>query len=150
FDIYINQNKVSKRQITNNVPINPFGSYYDLYSVEFANLELVIPIEKYYYANINLENKHEYDKGVVLNFSGRGYLNDEEISNYYKNDEVGKYVLEVVGNNDDKKIINFIISDLSIDPIVQESNNETSFEIQVENPINQNNIKLNLVNNLQP
>ncbi len=117
YNVIVNGNIVSKNRISSNVSNNPYGSYYDIYSALLDDFELILEIEKFYYDSINLKTKEEYDLGTVLKFNGTGYLNDELIANNYKLNEAGKYVLEIVGNFDERKVINFTVKDLSYNPI---------------------------------
>ena len=128
YDVYLNGMLVNKNLVRSNIPANPFGFYTDLYSMKQSNIELVIPIKKYYYLNTNINNKEVYDVGIVLRFNGQGYLNDEVISSSHKVEETGKYVLEIRGNNDERKIINFNVVNLSKEPTKLEEviNNEVS------------------------
>lgn len=110
--VYINNELKPKVKITNNQR-NTFGSYIELYKVQVGSIEVVIPIEIYVFPNINIYNDEVYDEGLVIKFNGKGYLNDKEISSNYEILDSGKYVLEVIGTNNEKKVINFTVKKLS-------------------------------------
>lgn len=116
YDVYINGKLVEKKLAKDVAPSNAFGEFIEIYTATLFDYELVLPIEKYYYPKINLKNKEKYDLGVILSFNGKGYLNDEEITNNYKITEAGKYVLEIKGSNGERKVINFDVLDLSYNP----------------------------------
>lgn len=117
-DILINNNIASKTKLTNNTPNNAFGYYTENYQARLGNIEVVIPIESYYHLRLNIKNKEVYDIGLRLNFNGTGYLNDELITNNFQINETGKYILEIVGSNNERKIFTFNITNLSFNPSV--------------------------------
>lgn len=148
YDIYINSNLMDKELVNSNVPKNAFGVFEDLYSVKLEGLEIVLPIEKYYYPNINLKNKETYDLGVTLKFNGVGYLNDEAISSNYKVEEVGKYVLEIIGSNEERKVINFNILPLSLSPTELEDQEAYLIQTLQSNEIKANITKIEINNEI--
>lgn len=114
YQVYFNGRLLPKEEI-NKTQKTYFGKYTDLYRVKVEDVEIVIPVEVYLYPKINVTNNEIYDEGLTLKFNGKGYLNDIEISNNYKINEPGKYTLEVIGLNNEKKIINFTVKKIALD-----------------------------------
>ena len=83
--------------------------------------------DKYYLCDIinidlkkNVENEEVYQTGYKLSFNGYGKLNGEEINDGFIVEDIGKYLLEIEGENVEKELVSFTISQLSINSIPME------------------------------
>lgn len=129
YHLFINGETANSQIVKSNIPSNPFGYYSNLYCLYRGAIKLFLPVERYYPLNINIRNKEIYDVGLKLKFNGQGYLNDELIPNDYEIMEEGKYVLEIIGSEDERKVYHFSISQLSDN--FQSENKEINY-IQIE------------------
>lgn len=128
YDIYLNNKIIPKYKISNNAPSNAYGYYEEKMLGRLEDFEIVIPVNYYYFPLINIIHKDIYDLGVELSFNGTGYLNDELIKTKYKVREAGKYVLEVVGSFNEKKVIHFEVKSLSYNQETSENFPSYTFE----------------------
>lgn len=152
YKVYINNVETTKVKLTDTAPINAFGNYYDIYLYEYGNLKIYLKNEKYYFFKSNISNDEVFDKGIIINFNGVGYLNDKLIDQNYKINDAGKYILEVIGEGE-KKIINFKIDELSLelDTIDLRQSHEDNIKIisKESSIVNQTGNTLKLINNIE-
>lgn len=91
-----------------------FGHYQDKMIYKDEDIILIYNYNYFVRDEINIKNNEIYDKGIVLIFNGKGYLNDQEISSGYVINDVGFYNLKIYGENISKNI-NFKVSNLTVD-----------------------------------
>lgn len=146
--LFLINGKTARSKIVNSdIPTKPYGYYSNLYYLYQGDIKLYLPVKRYYPLKINIRNKENYDVGLQLKFNGQGYLNDESIPNDYKINAEGKYVLEIMGSGDEKKVYHFSISKLSED--LPSRNNEINhiyfYDAKMHNLPNQKEKNLNIV-----
>lgn len=86
-----------------------YGTYKLICGFKTENLDLLYTIDHIVTENFNVKINEIYDTGFILEFNGIGYLNGEQINNGYTVTKEGTYTLEVYGNNEIKREINFKI-----------------------------------------
>lgn len=91
-----------------------FGDYEDRYNLNLPFISLIVSDKYYVKEKINVEEGQVYDVGTILEFNGKGYLNDQEIDSGYQIKEEGSYTLIVVGMNA-RKVLNFTVKALTIE-----------------------------------
>jgi len=144
--VYLNGVKQTKTIYLENEK-DLFGSYSDLYQVKNKDFEIVLPISIYVYPKINVYNDEIYDEGVILKFNGIGYLNDKKIEPNYQILASGKYILEVYGVNNERKVINFTVKKIALDSETLENYLDYEFEKVTPNPSRINNLPINYLEN---
>lgn len=90
-----------------------FGAYRIPYTLDETHMRLVLTNTFYIKEQINIQNA-TYDTGIVLEFNGNGFLNDVAIESGYCIDAIGTYSLIVYGTQNERKIINFDVRQLSL------------------------------------
>ena len=95
---------------------NAYGTYKQKTTHYFSDIEIytysdcVIPLR------ISIKDRGVYDRRVILEFNGVGYLNNERIDSGYIIADEGRYILEVRGK-DEVKYFNFEVKDITIDEV---------------------------------
>lgn len=90
-----------------------FGKYLNIFVYEAEDLTFAYGNEEYVPINVSILNKETFDKNITLTFNGVGFLNGKEIGNGYIIDNIGTYQLEVFGKENERKIYEFTVDDLS-------------------------------------
>lgn len=104
----------------NNVGPNPYGMYTNLYAFEDQNLKMLIPMNVYFPATVNVTAQGVYDLGVKLKFNGQGKLNGIPIENGYQISNPGNYVLEIVGTGGETRALAFSVKQISENAVPEE------------------------------
>lgn len=132
YQVVINGQKVSHNPYLtiDKVEGDTFGSYDVTYYFD-SELDLIMSKNIKVNTTCEIVEGGIYDKGLIINHNGAMYLNNERIVSGYIIDEVGLYVLELVGKNNISKIINFEVQDLSLKPTIKEEQIEDLVDIKV-------------------
>lgn len=104
---------------------NVFGLYKDVYVYETAFALYASFTDKYIEPNVSIIDNEVFDLNTKLTFNGVGTLNGRKVESGSYVSEEGKYVLEVVGTNNEKRIYNFEIACLS----QKETNEKSSLNV---------------------
>ena len=146
-EIYINDAFVNSENKYQEINQN-YGTYISL-SSERSDNYLLLCKNKYSIPLVcNVRDGECYDPGLVLNFNGQATLNNVNIFSGYKLDEIGKYQLDISGENSSVVRISFEISDViskdmtidkQIDLIFEYGGYEKSSEKNFEYEINKKN-----------
>lgn len=119
---------------------NMFGTYKLICGFKTENLDLLYHLDHLVVENFNVKINEIYDTGFKLEFNGEGYLNGNKIENGYIINQEGKYTLEVYGNKQIKREINFEIKHYKLSyETLKKTNFETS-DITIEAPKEQQKI----------
>lgn len=108
-----------------NKDYNVFGLYKDVYVYETAFALYASFTDKYIEPNVSIIDNEVFDLNTKLTFNGVGTLNGRKVESGSYVSEEGKYVLEVVGTNNEKRIYNFEIACLS----EKETNEKSSLNV---------------------
>lgn len=108
-----------------NKDYNVFGLYKDVYVYETAFALYASFTDKYIEPNVSIIDSEVFDLNTKLTFNGVGTLNGRKVESGSYVSEEGKYVLEVVGTNNEKRIYNFEIACLS----EKETNEKSSLNV---------------------
>jgi len=115
-EIYLNGKHLASYQtVTDTVKgeLAPYGLYVNLVRHHGGAYVLYFPVKFFYRAQFNVKNRETYDVGYSLFFNGEGYLNNELIKIGYAINQPGNYLLEIVGNNDERSVVVFAVDYLS-------------------------------------
>ncbi|MDD4388892.1 MAG: hypothetical protein PHV87_06780, partial [Bacilli bacterium] len=115
-EIYLNGKHLASYQtVTDTVKgeLAPYGLYVNLVRHHGGAYVLYFPVKFFYRAQFNVKNRETYDVGYSLFFNGEGYLNNELIKIGYVINQPGNYLLEIVGNNDERSVVVFAVDYLS-------------------------------------
>ena len=104
---------------------NVFGLYKDVYVYETAFALYASFTDKYIEPNVSIIDNEVFDLNTKLTYNGVGTLNGRKVESGSYVSEEGKYVLEVVGTNNEKRIYNFEIACLS----QKETNEKSSLNV---------------------
>lgn len=137
---------------------NLHGLYNLVYYYKFDFFDLVMRKDILVLNDINIDDDNIYTKGVILSFTGIGYLNNKKIDNGYVINEPGSYELNVIGYNNNL-IYNFEVVESPIskelDSYVNQTINlkdleteEKSIALVVDNPVTNKIIKSDYQNNI--
>lgn len=113
-DLLINNEFVSLSNQSNiNTDKSVFGNYENIYIYEtndviFANLK-----EEYVQLKVSVIDNETFDSNLCLTFNGDGYLNGKEIDSGYIINKTGTYQLEIYGKNNERKVYQFEVDELS-------------------------------------
>lgn len=125
--VIVNTISTEKYQYINNTNENIFGMYInknrliDHFGVKYYLCDITnIPLKT------NVESDEVYQIGYKLSFNGYGKLNGIEIDDGFIVNDIGKYLLEIDGENVEKMVISFEISNLSTTHIPRE---KVEFEV---------------------
>jgi len=137
---------------------NLHGLYNLVYYYKFDFFDLVMRKDILVLNDINIDDDNIYTKGVILSFTGIGYLNNKKIDNGYVINEPGSYELNVIGYNNNL-IYNFEVVESPISKELDSYTNqninlkdveteEKSIALVVENPVTNKIIKSDYQNNI--
>jgi len=113
--VKVNTRDAEKYDYIDNTRVGLYGNYYNInylkdsfgrkyYLLETTKIEL----------QINIKPEEVYQRGYKLIFNGVGILNGEEINSGFIINDIGKYLLEIKGENAEKKLFSFVVSDLTM------------------------------------
>lgn len=102
---------------------NLYGNYELLCVFSSDRLDLVYYLNHVVPEDFNVRINEVYDAGYELKFNGTGYLNGILIESGYTITKDGSYTLEVYGNNEIKREINFKINKYKLDYKVEKDTN---------------------------
>lgn len=121
--VYVNGCDTDVNIVYSDVDYKVFGTYTQI-KLHTANTKnkfyLSELIEVYFDSNII--NDETYQTGYIIKFNGEGMLNGEYITSDTSLNDIGSYRLVITGHNNEK-ILNFTISDLTINHTERETNN---------------------------
>ena len=130
-------NGIKGEKIVKQVSENTFGTYqqeinycYKQFLVRTFDDYIILP-------KCSIKDKGVYQKGVVLEFNGIGYLNNVPIESGYVITENNNYLLEVQGK-DQSVFYSFVVKDLVLEEIYLENSKVEVREI-IDNSIKDNN-----------
>lgn len=113
--VVVNGSPTKRISYSNTVNKNIYGIYKNLnYTKDQFNNTYLLNDETFVFLDVNIENEDIYQTGLKLKFNGVGYLNGKEISSNYIINDIGKYLLEIVGENIENTLISFEISELTV------------------------------------
>lgn len=122
--LVINGLEIDNYELITSTDKSVFGTYYNYKSYKYDNgLRVCYMITEVVPLTVNVKHHSTYQRGLVLEFNGRGILGNEEIHSGYVCDKIGNYSLEIIGANEQKSIITFTIKDLVVSPIEKEEIN---------------------------
>lgn len=106
------ENLVFEADNMNNIESNMFGEYEISYKCTRLNKEIIgfqtkLIIRPY----VNIRQNGIYKNGTRIYFSGKGYLNNEEVFNGTALNKLGENTFKIVGNNNDEISYKFYIVD---------------------------------------
>ena len=90
-----------------------FGKYHNIYVYETNDLLVAYMKEEYIQVEVSVINNETFDKKFKIIFNGVGYLNGQKIESGFVIDKVGVYQLELYGHENERKVYQFEIADLS-------------------------------------
>lgn len=90
-----------------------YGVYDIVMYAEYNNIDFYIKAKEYVNCLCNIKNDQVYDLNVELIFNGIGYLNNQKISSGHIVNEVGRHILVVYSNDNQKKEFIFEVKSLS-------------------------------------
>lgn len=91
--------------------MDTFGTYTLTYYYKFDFFDLVLRKKINVDHEITVDSGNSYYKGLILNFKGKGYLNNNIIESGYIVNDVGNYELRVMGYDNEVLIYNFNVVD---------------------------------------
>ena len=112
--IYINARTIEAKE-AEEIDNSIYGKTNIEYVIDYNNTLITYSEEIEVKLETNIIPFSTYSQGVTLNFNAKGYLNGTEISSGTKVEEEGQYLLELLGNNNEKESIYFTVGKLSID-----------------------------------
>jgi len=120
YELYIDNRQILHSVEKSNIEYNAnsFGYYTVDYVFDQTDFLIAFTKEIYVSENINASSGEVYSKGYILRFNGEGYLNGKKINTNHQVVEQGVYVLEVIGKDGIKKLIDFSVEEVA-------ENNET-------------------------
>lgn len=108
---YINNEKIEFSRYS---PINEkYGEYAVVYYCDRENTKYFVNYEEYIKEKCSVKNGEVYDRNLLLEFNGIGYLNNKLVNSGTILDEVGRHILILESNTGDKKEYIFEIKPLS-------------------------------------
>ncbi len=90
-----------------------FGKYNKKNIKEKNNLKVIYNSKVEVPLKINVNNDENYDIGSILKFNAKAYLNNEAIESGFILNNIGKYQLDILSENDDKQTFYFNVVDKS-------------------------------------
>ncbi len=111
---------------------NMYGNYRLICAFSIEEITLLYYIEHLVAEDFNVRINEVYDIGYELSFNGIGYLNGKKIENGYIVNGEGNYTLEVYGNNNIKREINFQINYYKLEYQVQNETTLNNEKISIE------------------
>lgn len=143
-DLMFINDKCVKMSENSNLTLNKniFGSYQNTYLYETDDLLFALATTEYVPVEVSVINNETFDKNLCLTFNGKGYLNGTEIGSGYIIDKVGTYQLEVYGNNNERKVYEFDVAELSNKEV---KSNEDATLLEKEEIIRESNKEMTLL-----
>ena len=122
--VIVNGEDTKRVQYENTVNKNIFGAYQNLnYTKDQFNNSYLLSDEVFVFLSTNIKSDAIYQQGLKLQFNGIGFLNGNEIKTNFIINDVGKYLLEIRGENIENVLISFEILDLTISSSIKEEVN---------------------------
>lgn len=134
-EVYINNKKIKLNTSLSKISYNEevFGNYRLICGFVADELNLLYYLDHIVVEDFNVKINETYDKGYILAFNGTGYLNGILIENGHVIDQDGLYTLEVYGNNNIKREINFQIREYKLEYQISKVNQINDYNVTLGN-----------------
>jgi hypothetical protein len=109
----LNGTPLAWRMVENRIFGNPYGTFFNLYRYQSGERRIFLKMGNEYLPAVNIRDHEQYDLNVPLYFNGTGTLNGEPIVSGKRVLEPGNYVLDMVGNSNERNTIAFSVAVLS-------------------------------------
>ena len=114
--VIVNGISTKNDQYISNVNENIFGNYININKkIDHFNNKYYLSDSTYIPLNCNVLSDEIYQTNFKLQFNGVGFLNGKAIESNYVINDIGKYLLEIEGENTEKILISFEIDNLTLD-----------------------------------
>ena len=141
-EILINNEKADLSDKSNiKTDPNIFGNYQNIYVYNTDKAMFAYSRNEYIPLEVSVINNENFDNNLRLIFNGTGLLNNKLIDSGYIVNKPGTYELEIYGKDNERKVYNFTVDDLSNKDFVQPINPKL---VETNSKLNQKEIDSNI------